>query len=284
MIRFLGKIEFLKLFDKKSSHLKDAVKAVGPNGKVIHIAHSQGALITSLALRGLTKKEMSQMEIISFGGAAALRRSREHPFVRCVNYYSVNDPLLFVVPSAVKALQSGFLQGSTSTGDEDDVEVGEESEFVFLTPRSGDPIEDHGLLGPTYIEALIWEGKRYQQYYIPIVERTLRTALITFHQSFVMNEVLKPILRRTLIPLVLFVQKVNAYVQQYCYIIARWMYQYLFSPILVLLLVCWELLESSFRILFFPSSRNDQFDLIDKELLKLSEDEETKEIEEKKKI
>ena len=284
MIRFLGKIEFLKLFDKKSSHLKDAVKAVGPNGKVIHIAHSQGALITSLALRGLTKTEMSQMEIISFGGAAALRRSREHPFVRCVNYYSVNDPLLFVVPSAVKALQSGFLQGSTSTGDEDDVEVGEESEFVFLTPRSGDPIEDHGLLGPTYIEALIWEGKRYQQYYIPIVERTLRTALITFHQSFVMNEVLKPILRRTLIPLVLFVQKVNAYVQQYCYIIARWMYQYLFSPILVLLLVCWELLESSFRILFFPSSRNDQFDLIDKELLKLSEDEETKEIEEKKKI
>lgn len=251
------------------------MKAVGPNGKIIHIAHSQGALITALALRGLTKKEMSQMEIISFGGAAALRRSKEHPFIRCVNYYSVNDPLLFVVPSAVKALQSGFLQGST--GDEDDVEVGEESEFVFLTPRSGDPIVDHGLLGPTYIEALIWEGKRYQQYYIPVMERTLRSALITFHQSFVMNELLKPILRRTVLPFILLVQKTNAHIQQYSYIVARWIYQYIFSPILVLLLVCWELLERSIRMIFFPSSQNDQFDLIDNELLKLSEEEKEEE-------
>ncbi len=251
------------------------MKAVGPHGKVIHIAHSQGALITALALRGLTKKEMSQMEIISFGGAAALRRSKEHPFIRCVNYYSVNDPLLFVVPSAVKALQSGFLQGST--GDEDDVEVGEESEFVFLTPRSGDPIVDHGLLGPTYIEALIWEGKRYQQYYIPVMERTLRSALITFHQSFVMNELLKPILRRTVLPFILLVQKTNAHIQQYSYIVARWIYQYIFSPILVLLLVCWELLERSIRMIFFPSSQNDQFDLIDNELLKLSEEEKEEE-------
>lgn len=135
-------------------HLKKSVAAVGKNGCVVHIAHSQGALITSLATQQLSLTEMGQMEILAFGGAAALRKTPQTPFKRCINYYSVNDPLLMVVPSAAQALRSGLL-----VGDGDD-------EFCFLAPRIGDPIQDHNLWGPTYRQALQWEGDRFQRTYL----------------------------------------------------------------------------------------------------------------------
>lgn len=148
-------------------HLKNAVAEVGKNGRVIHIAHSQGALVTALAAKHLTPLEMNQMEVLAFGGAAALRKTPQTPFARCINYYSVNDPLLFVVPTAAQALRSGFVH---------------DEEFCFLAPRSGDPIADHGLLGPTYSKALYWEGQRYQAQYQSIVYRTCRfLALLILH-------------------------------------------------------------------------------------------------------
>ena len=58
--------------ETKIRHLKEAIKKVGPKGRVIHIAHSQGTLITSLAAKRLMKQEMSQMEAICFGGTEAL--------------------------------------------------------------------------------------------------------------------------------------------------------------------------------------------------------------------
>jgi hypothetical protein len=143
--------------------LKEAVTSVGKNGRVIHIAHSQGALLTFLAARQLSPLELSQIEVIAFGGAAALRKTSQTPFARCVNYYSINDPLLFVVPAAAQALRSGFV------GD---------SEFCFLTPRLGDPIRDHNLFGPTYKTALTWEGKRFQNEYQTLIYRTLRPVMV----------------------------------------------------------------------------------------------------------
>lgn len=144
-------------------HLKEAVAFVGKNGRVIHIAHSQGALITFLAAKQLTPMEMNRIEVIAFGGAAALRKTTETPFLRCMNYYALNDPLLWVVPSAEQALRSGLV------GDTD---------FVFLAPRVGDPIQDHHLLGPTYFQALSWEGQRYRMTYHSLVYRVSRTFFI----------------------------------------------------------------------------------------------------------
>lgn len=171
--------------------MKEAVKKVGPKGVVVHIAHSQGALITFLASKKLTKSEMSQIEVICFGGAETIRRSEEFPFARCVNYYSVNDPLLLLVPSAARALRSGFL----GIGDESCVKSSSlvmnsntEPELVFLTPRSGDPILDHGLFGPTYIDALRWEGRRYQMLYLSIfhqvAEQSITKLILLVHNLF----------------------------------------------------------------------------------------------------
>ena len=148
--------------DTLVKHLKESVADVGKNGCVIHIAHSQGALITHLAAKHLTKDEMSHIEILAFGGATALRKTPQTPFKRCINYYSVNDPLLMVVPSAAQALRSGLVVGN---GDD---------EFCFLAPRIGDPIRDHHLWGPTYAQALQWEGDRFHQIYVSHAYRLFR--------------------------------------------------------------------------------------------------------------
>mmetsp|Transcript_19365 Transcript_19365/g.46799 ORF Transcript_19365/g.46799 Transcript_19365/m.46799 type:complete len:353 (+) Transcript_19365:111-1169(+) len=145
--------------DGLADHLRSAVAAVGKNGRVVHIAHSQGALVTYLAAKQLTPMEMQQIEVIAFGGAAGLRSTPTTPFLRCVNYYALNDPLLFVVPTAEQALRSGLVS---------------DDEFCFLAPRDGDPIKDHHLLGPTYAQALQWEGRRFQQTYQSVPYRTIR--------------------------------------------------------------------------------------------------------------
>jgi hypothetical protein len=152
--------------DSLVEHLRDALAEVGKNGRVIHIAHSQGSVITWLAAQRLKPQECKQIEIISFGGAATICTS-EFPFARCINYYAVNDPILNVVPSAVKALKSGF-----SFGD------GMQQEIVFLASRTGDPMTDHGLLNPTYLEALVWEGQRYQSLFLSPLGRMADAAFV----------------------------------------------------------------------------------------------------------
>ena len=168
--------------------LRESVAAVGRKGVVVHIAHSQGALITALASKQLTPLEMSQCEVLAFGGAAAIRKTAQSPFRRCVNYYSVNDPLLLVVPSAAQALRSGLVSNE---------------EFVFLMPRLGDPISDHNLIGPTYAQALGWEGKRFQLRHRSLAYRTLRPVLVALlafatNLSRHLDEMLKVIIRNIL--------------------------------------------------------------------------------------
>eukprot|EP00536_Pseudo-nitzschia_multiseries_P014266 jgi/Psemu1/310764/fgenesh1_kg.679_\ len=169
-------------------HLREAVRSIEgkQGGTVVHIAHSQGALVTWLAAKQLTPLEMNCIEVISFGGATPVCSTPETPFRRCVNYYSVNDPLLFLNPNAETALRSGFHRhhrihhNHNANGQTEEME----DEFCFLAPRVGDPIADHMLLGPTYASALEWEGRRfvrrYQSYLRRIIRYTLLTSLAIF--------------------------------------------------------------------------------------------------------
>ena len=140
------------------THIRNALAYVGKTGRVIHISHSQGSVITWLAAKQLTNDECSQIEIITFGGAATITTSEFTSFARCINYYAINDPILNVVPRAVKALNSGFSFCHKLV----------EQEIIFLASRTGDPVTDHGLLNPTYLDALLWEGQRYQSLYMHI--------------------------------------------------------------------------------------------------------------------
>jgi hypothetical protein len=132
---------------------------------------------------------MSQMEIVTFGGAASLHKTPDTPFHRCVNYYSINDPLLFLVPSADQALRSGYVANE---------------EFCFLAPRAGDPIADHSLLGATYSQALYWEGQRFQRKYRSLAFRVCRSVILlvlAILNAFIIR--LKAVVRATLLPILL---------------------------------------------------------------------------------
>lgn len=234
--------------DELVRHLKEAIKKVGPKGRVIHIAHSQGALITSLAVKRLTKQEMSQMEVICFGGAEAMECSETYPFARCINYYSVNDPLLFVVPSAARALRSGYMgmggikhHRQKTTGASSLAALVDplaEPEFVFLTPRAGDPIEDHGLFGPTYIDALRWEGRRYITLYLPPWHPIIQFAVEKSNSlSDALTLVFKIILRHTLLPIIVFVMNTNV-----------WIKENILVPIIVLFIKVWKKILEIVRI------------------------------------
>lgn len=235
-------------------HLKAALGRVGKNGRIVHIAHSQGALITSLAARQLNATEMSRIEVIAFGGAAALRRCAATPFARCVNYYSVNDPLLALVPSAERALRSGFL-GVCSRGLPSD-----EPEFVFLTPRGGDPVLDHGLLGPTYLQALQWEGRRFQRLYQPISHRAARAVSIRAGLAVeTLLASLRLILQSTVVAFILFVQDVNARIAHVVVDLVK----VIVKPILRLLRMLHKLLAELYRGVKGMGGEQETFEPID---------------------
>uniref|UniRef100_A0A7S1VP71 Uncharacterized protein n=1 Tax=Grammatophora oceanica TaxID=210454 RepID=A0A7S1VP71_9STRA len=207
-------------------HLKEAVASVGKNGRVIHIAHSQGALLTSLAARELTPLEMNQIEVLAFGGAAALRKTVQTPWRRVVNYYSVNDPLLLVVPQAAQALRQGYFVGASGDSGDDF-----SSEFCFLAPRIGDPIQDHNLLGATYGQALAWEGQRFQSQYQSLVYRVGRTVDLRLTGPLWLNTV-----TGTLI--------ITSSVQHVIQIVLH----YLLAPIVLVLRVLYTLLQEGSRL------------------------------------
>ena len=57
--------------DSLVDHLRDALSQVGKSGRVIHIAHSQGSVITYLAAKRLRAEELKRIEVISFGAGRA---------------------------------------------------------------------------------------------------------------------------------------------------------------------------------------------------------------------
>ena len=90
-----------------------------------------------------------------------------------------------------------------------------EPEFVFLTPRAGDPIEDHGLFGPTYIDALKWEGRRYITLYLPPWHPMVQFAVEksnSLYDAFIL--LLKIILRHTLLPIIVFARNTNEQIKE----------------------------------------------------------------------
>jgi hypothetical protein len=56
-------------------HLREALEAAGSEGRVLHLAHSGGALITYLAAKHyLTPAETARIDVVTFGGARSITR------------------------------------------------------------------------------------------------------------------------------------------------------------------------------------------------------------------
>jgi len=220
--------------DTLVQHLQESVQAVGKRGCVVHIAHSQGALITALASKLLRQEEMQRIEVITFGGAAAIRKTPETPFKRCINYYAVNDPLLMVVPSAAAALRSGLVDG--------------DDEFCFLAPRGGDPLVDHNLAGPTYAQALQWEGQRFAQQYTSPVYRASRWLLLLIAAVVdgVMQQ-LRTAVKRLLRPLLFLCLLAYRITKLLALLLQIFVKKRVVQPALVLIWFVWEWIQTNIR-------------------------------------
>ena len=85
------------------SHLRECLQdqRSKADGRVLHLAHSQGALITALASKHLTAAEKARIEVLTFGAAQSVDASAG--FKRAVNYYAMNDPVLYVDVAAARA-------------------------------------------------------------------------------------------------------------------------------------------------------------------------------------
>ena len=91
--------------DGLTRHLRECVASLHDGssrpGRVLHLAHSQGALITHLAAKQLTCAEKRQIEVVTFGAAQSIDAS--DGFRRSVNYFAMNDPVLYLDQSAARA-------------------------------------------------------------------------------------------------------------------------------------------------------------------------------------
>ena len=87
-------------------HLRTLLDEVKPHGRVLHIAHSAGAIITYLSAKyHLTNEEKSRIDVITFGGGRSL--TRKHFPGKLINYYSQNDPLVLIDSRAGKLFRVG---------------------------------------------------------------------------------------------------------------------------------------------------------------------------------
>ncbi|CAM9292842.1 unnamed protein product [Chrysoparadoxa australica] len=141
-----------------ASHLKEAIRDAGPRGRVLHLAHSGGALLTYLAAKHhLTPGETACIDVVTFGGARSL--TRKYFSGRAVNYYARNDPLLLVDRRA--GALAKLAANSTSFAEVNYAK--HNTTFVYVDSKSNNPLHDHSMEGPTYLSALEREAARFRK-------------------------------------------------------------------------------------------------------------------------
>ena len=166
----------LLLAKRLAEHLRSILQDLRPKGRVLHIAHSGGAILTYLAAKyHLSYAESNRIDVVTLGGG----RSLTHKYFkgRILNYYARNDPVLMLekrasslmkllVNNADKNLTTGLsnVSSSLSSSHHDAIQDGKHNTtFVFMQPIANDPLADHSMYGPTYRLALTWEAEEYRK-------------------------------------------------------------------------------------------------------------------------
>lgn len=89
-----------------TAHLRRLLNETAPHGRVLHIAHSAGAIITYLAAKHqLSYEEKRRIDVVTLGGGRSI--TKKYFPGRLVNYYSQNDPLTIVDSRAGSMLRHG---------------------------------------------------------------------------------------------------------------------------------------------------------------------------------
>eukprot|EP01039_Chlorochromonas_danica_P000203 gene203-217_t len=143
----------LALSKQLAEHLRQTLQDLEPGGRILHIAHSGGAILTYLAAKHhLTSYETSRIDIITLGGGKSI--TNKYFMGRVFNYYARNDPLALIDQRA------NALMRRTQNETYDEIrDKKHNTTFVFLAPQANNPIWDHSMMGPTYRYAMMLEAK-----------------------------------------------------------------------------------------------------------------------------
>ncbi len=138
-------------------HLRKALRDAGETGRVLHLAHSGGALITYLAAKHhLASNETDCIDVATFGAARSI--TRKYFRNRAVNYYARNDPLIRLDGRASELLK----WADPEVGDIMEVNyLKHNTTFIFMEGRARAGLRDHSLEGPTYRAALEIEASEF---------------------------------------------------------------------------------------------------------------------------
>ena len=155
-----------------AEHLRSCLASLNDiNGRILHLAHSGGAIVTYLAAKyHLSADERNRIDVVTFGGGRSI--TRKYFSGRVVNYYARNDPLLLVDQRAGQlakslspdnisaAICSTVTLNNRSSWADAPVSLWERvhakynTSFVYIRGILNHPVNDHSMEGPTYYVAL----------------------------------------------------------------------------------------------------------------------------------
>jgi hypothetical protein len=137
------------------NHLRSVLALLSPKGRILHLAHSGGAILTYLAAKHhLSKEEKDRIDVITFGGGRSITRKYFGGYI--VNYYATNDLVSMIDGRAAGLKNKKIMRNDTY------VEIRDEkhnTSFVFLRALANNVLLDHSMNGPTYRIALRREAK-----------------------------------------------------------------------------------------------------------------------------
>ena len=158
-----------------ADHFRSMLSEAGPNDRILHLAHSGGAIITYLcAKHHLLRNETDRIDVTTFGGGRSI--TRKYFSGRIVNYYARNDPLLYVDMRA-----NSLLRKAANESFNEVVYTKHNTSFVFIEGKSNNPVLDHSMEGDTYLAALEREA----------LLRTRREYLMYFEQAIYPKQLIR---------------------------------------------------------------------------------------------
>lgn len=140
-----------------ANHLRKILANINPKGRILHIAHSAGAILTYLAAKHhLLPEEKDRIDVVTFGGGRSI--TRKYFRGRTINYYAINDPLVVVDRRAANLMNKYYKYNASFI---EILEAKHNTSFVFLQGLAQNSIMDHSLEGPTYMGVLRHEAIEY---------------------------------------------------------------------------------------------------------------------------
>lgn len=155
----VGKSKQIYLAKELATHFRSILASLAPQGRILHLAHSGGAILTYLAAKyHLSSVERSRIDVVTFGGGHSL--TKKYFPGHLVNYYAQNDPCLVVDPRASKLIKKVTFNGISMI---EKRELKHNTSYVFVEALTNNPLFDHSMEGPTYRIALLREAQDYQR-------------------------------------------------------------------------------------------------------------------------